>query len=360
MHASNWTRVLFEAIDDAVFVHDEQGNILDANPAACRRLCYTREELLHLNTRDIDDPEFAAGFESRLQSQLASGGIQCEGVHRTKDGRRIDVDINTSKILIDGKPAVLAVMRDITQRKQTAEALGKQSQLLQSILDNMSDDIVVADAHARVVLFNPMAECIFGHGLLQNDFTLLQADRTTPVTEFPVARCARGESFDVELFVRHPDAPDGLWISVAGRPLRDRDGAIKGGVLVCNDVTERRRAETELSDSRALYESLVESLPQNIFRKDRDSRLTFGNARYLPSLNKRLKDLLGKTDYDPFPAETARKYIADDQLTIRTGQTLDTIEEHYLPDGKRLYVHVVKTPVYNAEGDIIGVQGIFW
>src|ERR1022692_1924806 len=95
MAVSSWTRVLFEAIDDAVFVHDEQGNILDANPAACRRLGYTREELLRLNTRDIDDPEFAAGFQNRLESQLQTGGIRCEGVHRTKDGKRIDVDINT-------------------------------------------------------------------------------------------------------------------------------------------------------------------------------------------------------------------------------------------------------------------------
>src|SRR5712671_1352501 len=47
-------RALFEAIDDAVFVHDLEGRILDANPAACRRLGYTREELLHLTTQAID------------------------------------------------------------------------------------------------------------------------------------------------------------------------------------------------------------------------------------------------------------------------------------------------------------------
>src|ERR1019366_7236796 len=156
MSAGSWTRVLFEAIDDAVFVHDEQGNILEANPAASRRLGYSREELLRLNTRDIDDPEFAAGFQGRLESQLQTGGVRCEGIHHTKDGRRIHVDINTSAIQLDGKPAVLAVMRDITRRKQTDEALSKQSELLQSILDNMSDAIVVADAGERIVLFNPL------------------------------------------------------------------------------------------------------------------------------------------------------------------------------------------------------------
>jgi PAS domain S-box-containing protein len=358
---TNLTRVLFEAIDDAVFVHDANGKILDANPAACRRLGYSRDELLQLNTRDIDDPEFAAGFRNRLESQLATGGMRCEGVHRTKDGRRIDVDINTSAIQLNGQPAVLAVMRDITQRKQTEEALGKQSQLLQSILDNMSDAIVVADAYGRIVLFNPMAEHIFGPGLLQADFQLYQADRETPVKEFPVQRCVRGETFDnVELFIRHAEAPGGLDISVAGRPLRERTGALKGGVIVCNDITEHLRVEKELRDSRALYLSLVQSLPQNIFRKDRAGRVTFGNERYCASLKRILPDLLGKTDFDLFPAETARKYVADDQEIMRTGKALDTVEEHYLPDGRRLYVHVVKTPVYNAERDVIGVQGIFW
>jgi two-component system, NtrC family, sensor kinase len=361
MPFSSWTRVLFEAIDDAVFVHDAQGNILDANPAACRRLGYTRDELLKLNTSDIDAPEFAAGFQSRLNAQLQGGGFRCEGVHRTKIGRRIHVDINTSAIQLDDKPAVLAVMRDITHRKETEEALNKQSQLLQSILDNMSDAIVVADAQERIVLFNPAAEHIFGLGLLQGSFELYNGDRRERLKEFPVARCVRGEAFDeLELFVRHEQAPDGLSISVAGRPLRERGGALKGGVLVCIDVTEHKRVEKQLRDSQALYESLVELLPQNIFRKDRQGRVTFGNARYCASLKRSLADLLGKTDFDLFPHDTASKYVRDDQDIMHTGQTLDTIEEHYLPDGRRLYVHVVKTPVTSADNEVIGVQGIFW
>ncbi len=123
-------RTLFDAIDDAVFVHDSAGNILEANPAACRRLGYTRDELLRLTTRDIDAPEFAQGFQERLRTQLRSGAFRCEGVHRTRDGRLIPVDINTSAIMVNGMPAVLAVMRDITQRKQAEEALAKQGQLL--------------------------------------------------------------------------------------------------------------------------------------------------------------------------------------------------------------------------------------
>ncbi len=70
-------RALFEGIEDSVFVHDLDGHILDANPAASRKLGYTRDEFLALNTRDIDDPEFAAGYEDRLIEQLACGQLHC-------------------------------------------------------------------------------------------------------------------------------------------------------------------------------------------------------------------------------------------------------------------------------------------
>jgi PAS domain S-box-containing protein len=117
---------LFHGIDDAVFVHDLEGRILDANPAACRRLGYTRDELLRLRTRDIDDPSFAADFGKRLREQMAAGHLSCEGRHRTKDGRVIPVDINSSVIEIDGKRAVLAVMRDISRRKAAERRLEAQ------------------------------------------------------------------------------------------------------------------------------------------------------------------------------------------------------------------------------------------
>src|SRR5262249_61617999 len=96
---AGWAQALFEGIDDAVFVHDLQGRILEANPAACQRLGYTRDEMLRLTTLDIDDPEFAAGFGDRLRQQLTTGQYRCEGRHRTKDGRGIPVDIHPSALV---------------------------------------------------------------------------------------------------------------------------------------------------------------------------------------------------------------------------------------------------------------------
>ncbi len=115
-----------------------------------------------------------------------------------------------------------------------------------------------------------------------------------------------------------------------------------------------------LRDSEALYESLVRNLPQNIIRKDPEGRLTFVNQRYCEWMGKSPEDLIGKTDYDLFPPDLAEQYRQDDLRIMKSGETFGTEEEHILPDGKKLYVRVVKTPLYNFQSDLIGIQGIFW
>jgi two-component system NtrC family sensor kinase len=176
-------RVLFEGIEDPVFVHAPDGRILDANPAASRFLGYGHEELLSMTTADIDEPEFAAGYEERLSRQLSEGHLSCEGRHRTKDGRIVPVDINSSTIQFDGQRAVLAVIRDITERKaleetrrQFAEAQmrnalameAKNRELTESearyrqLTEGCLDSVVVADGQGKITLFNSAAERIFG------------------------------------------------------------------------------------------------------------------------------------------------------------------------------------------------------
>jgi two-component system sensor histidine kinase/response regulator len=125
-------------------------------------------------------------------------------------------------------------------------------------------------------------------------------------------------------------------------------------------VEEHKRTEDRLRTSEAFYQTLVETLPQNILRKDLQGRFTFANKKFCHSIGKPLHEILGKTDDSFFPADLARKYNEDDQRITQTLENLDTIEAHVTPTGELTYVHVIKTPLYDSVGRVIGIQGIFW
>ena len=125
-------------------------------------------------------------------------------------------------------------------------------------------------------------------------------------------------------------------------------------------VAELRATERALRESEVFYHSLVESLPQSILRKDLNGRFTFCNRNFSHELGKTPAEVLGKDDFAFYPRELAAKYRDDDAAVIEAGSSLETVEEHSTPGGKVIYVQVTKTPIRDAKGEVIGIQGIFW
>lgn len=108
-----------------------------------------------------------------------------------------------------------------------------------------------------------------------------------------------------------------------------------------------------------LYLSLLQSLPLYAFRKDQEGRIVFANQRYCDLIKRSLTDLVGKTDFDLFPPDLASKYREDDRRVMLSGEMFEDVEEHFV-DGKAHYVEVLKTVVRSSNGEVLGVQGMFW
>ncbi len=118
--------------------------------------------------------------------------------------------------------------------------------------------------------------------------------------------------------------------------------------------------ETALKDSESLYASLVESLPVNVIRKDRDGRFVFVNRAFCQLLQRPADQILGKTDYDFYPRKLADKYRSDDLRVMETGELLEDVEANEEEsDGQLRYFQVIKTPV-SQSGRVIGLQALFW
>ena len=149
--------------------------------------------------------------------------------------------------------------------------LSRGNEILHSILSDMGDAVIVADNDENFVVFNPAAERMFGvratdvksHEWAQR-FSLFLPDKVTPFPphELPLTRSVRGEEVNnVEMFVRHKKAPYGIWTRITGRPLRDSNGELLGGVIVCRDITEIKEEEFFRAGQSRVLEMIAADAP---------------------------------------------------------------------------------------------------
>ncbi len=123
-------------------------------------------------------------------------------------------------------------------------------------------------------------------------------------------------------------------------------------------LVERKQAERALRDSEELNRTLISSLPQRVFFKDRDARFVTVNDLFAQDLGLTPEQIVGKTDDDLFPPNLAVKYRADDALTLKSNQPR-VLEETNVVQGLERFVEVTKAPVFNEHGEALGVLGLF-
>ncbi len=126
------------------------------------------------------------------------------------------------------------------------------------------------------------------------------------------------------------------------------------------EIAQRERVERALQDARAQFVSLIESLSLHVIRKDVKGRFTYASPSFCSLVGKPLEQIRGKTDRDLFPADMAKKYMRDDRRVIETKTPFEDVESHPGPDGRKMYVQVMKTPIFDSQGQVIGIQGLFW
>jgi PAS domain S-box-containing protein len=145
-------KLLFNNVSDAVFVHDilpeGAGQFIAVNDIACQYLGYSREELLQMKVPQIDAPETLASVPAVVERLFKDKHAIWEGVHVSKDGRRIPVEISNVLFDLNGKPTILSTVRDITERKlaeetlrQSEKELNLRNQILEVFLSAPDEEI---------------------------------------------------------------------------------------------------------------------------------------------------------------------------------------------------------------------------
>jgi len=251
-------RLLFNSINDAVFVHELTaeglpGKIIEVNDVACERLGYTRDELLRMGPLDIVAPESAAIAPEIMVRLKAEKYAVWEGIYVSKAGLRIPVEISHHLFDMAGEATILATVRDITGRKQLEDNLEREKTLLLTLINNLPDHVSVKDTESRVLITNTANAHVMGLERAQD------AVGKTDLDFYPPSEAARYLADErtvlqtgTALINKEEESidPQGhrRWTLTTKVPLSDAQGRVTGVVCTGRDITERKQAEERIQD----------------------------------------------------------------------------------------------------------------
>ncbi|MEI7527227.1 MAG: PAS domain S-box protein, partial [Mariniphaga sp.] len=301
----------------------KSGLFIDVNDAFLNKLGYVREELIGKSSRELNlyaDSKKRELIFSNLIQNIAVREVELE--IRTKSGGLMIGLFSADYIQIGEEQCILAVMLDITDRKQTIDEL-EESRETHKGLNEAAFDSIIFSEKGRCIAQNKMAEKVFGYtseeaiGRYGTDW-IVPEDRGK-VMEYML----NGIEEPYELTALRKDGTTfpcmirGKMMYYKGRNVR---------VTSINDITDRKKAEEALLESEKRFSLFMDYLPALVFIKGFDSRMIYSNN----SMNRVLgaSTWIGKSLFEIYDMETASRIIADDKKTIESGYQL--IEESFV------------------------------
>jgi PAS domain S-box-containing protein len=256
-------RSLVEQSPDGIFVTDGSGNILDANSRGCAMLGYTREELLHLNVKDIIPPEDRGSNYMCGEDSGTAHLAKAERRLLRRDGTIFPVDV-VSKVLPDGR--VQCIARDITPNKRKEIQIQQQIAFLNSVIESLPHPFYVVDANDYTIR---IANSATGLGKLSSRSTCYslthgQDEPCSTENHFcPLDTIRRTKQPAVVEHIHLDKDGRARYVEVHGYPLLDARGEVSQIIEYCLDITDRKRAERDIR-------KLNEELEQRVSARTRE------------------------------------------------------------------------------------------
>lgn len=331
------------------------------NDAMCRLTGYTRDELLAMDPYDLLDDDGRKAIQDRIDRWLA-GQPPDENVEylvKAKDGHLIYALLDvTFTVDEQGQPlGATAVGHDISQRRQSDEALRESETRYRQVVENTTAVILRLDTHGVITFANQHALAFFGY----TEDELIGRHAVGSIVP-PQETSGRDLAVIVEQIVRRPDDfhansnenmrknGERVWMEWTNSGIYDAEGNLKEFLAVGIDATERIRAEEALRQSEARLRLAVSNSNIVLSQFDRELRYTWIAH---PHPDFAASELIGKSGVDVEDSAGMRRLDALKRRVIETGTGLCEEVTFQRSDGTHTYETSIE-PLLNDAGEVIG------
>jgi len=354
---------LVERSNDGIAIVQD-GLIRFVNPKILEIYGFTAGEILGKPFLDFVSPEYRSLVVDRYKKRIS--GEKVPNIYEleilAKDGSKMPIEINASRIEYQGSPADMIIIRDITERKRMEEALRESEQRYRSLFESTLDGVFVIDAETmKVVLANQAAANIFGLDSAEDGIGVAPLDFIPPDDRDRVSRIIAEDMFandlrQVNIFRAITRDGREIWIRAVG--VRTEYQGRLAGLVSFWDITERKQVEEALRQSEEKYRSLVNHVSFGIFRSTPGPRGRFLEVN--PAMERitgySKEELLQMDVCDLYQHPEERQRVLEEVASVTD---ITTREMRFRKkDGTEITVSDTKVAVRDDAGQIIYFDGI--
>jgi PAS domain S-box-containing protein len=350
-------RTLVELSPSGVFVFCEGRTVYVNHRGAILMGANDPQEILERSMFEFIHPDFHHEVRENVKC-LLDGRVSvhsAERIYLKKDGTPVPVHVEASRITWNGTPAIIGLVSDITDRKQTEEALRASEERFARVFRTSPHPIVISEIETgRLVDVNDAAYQLLGYSReeIEGHATLLEMGIWCSVEEWTgfvdvLKRTGSVRNMEVKLRSKNGEIRQILLSS----ELVELNGK-QCSVTVGNDITDRKRAEDELRRSHIFLRQVIDSVPNFIFAKDREGRFTMVNKAVADCYGSTVENLISQSDADFNPNVEEVEFIRQKDL-----QTMNSLQDCFVAEekitdwsGKTRWLQTIRRPIADDQG----------
>ncbi len=259
---------------------------------------------------------------------------------------------------------ITLIESETRERQQTEQALRHEQYLMKVLMDNLPDTIYFKDKNSRFMRFNHamiqrMGKNTAEEVLEKSDFDFFTEEHARPAYEDEQRIMRTGQPIlDKEEKEFYADGHV-AWVSTSKMPLLDENGQTIGTFGVSRDITSRKLADEALAREHDQLKTLLENIPDQIYFKDRQSRILISNPAHTYLMGFLIpEEIIGKTDFDIFGSAAQSMYDEEQRLMEKNQPLIGRVGQTAYPSGQTLWLSETKIPISDPNGKVIGLVGI--